>query len=147
MLSYKLYLESLNTPYEYKYDRFHDMYNFTTDAGIEYEVQFNNDTKQVGNFLDRFKNDYEVSFATEDGDMSKTNTGDQFKVFATVIKITQDFIRSTKVNRLLVSSEKEDQSRTKLYNKLIKKFSNWKLTREEKSIFDVFILTNPNYKD
>jgi hypothetical protein len=52
---------------------------------------------------------------------SITNTGEQFKIFATVMAMTKEYVKQKSPDKIKFSA-KED-SRIKLYGKLIKKYS------------------------
>ena len=73
---------------------------------------------------------YAVVFTRSEHPLGKqsidiTNTGDQFKIFATVIKIIKDFVyHHNEVYEIEFSADKFDknENRTRLYKGLIRKF-------------------------
>lgn len=56
---------------------------------------------------------------------SATGLGDEFRVFATVSKIIKDFVsqREQDVDRIYFTSEKSEKSRTRLYYRMMERFS------------------------
>lgn len=144
MLTYKLYLESLNSPYPYEKER--DYFYFKSDNGKEYYVGFDDSSKNIK----KLKGDdiYELWFKDEDEKMDITDSGDAFKILATVIEITKNFVKENKVNKLVIAADKDETNRGKLYKKLINKFklSGWGMSRLNDNKYDLFVLINSNYK-
>ena len=65
-----------------------------------------------------------------------TGTGNSFEVFATVFKCLKDFIKKEKpINNIQIEVERDDYSRMKLYDKLVKnkaKEFGYKLLKKER---------------
>jgi hypothetical protein len=81
---------------------------------------------------------FEVEFALVGGDgpnVGITGTGDQFKIFATVMDVLRDFIKSQAPDR--VTFEAKEKSRFDLYKALIRRFASrmgYKLEKVDKGI-------------
>ena len=78
--------------------------------------------------IERFGSLWEINFTVE-GKLDVTGTGDEVLVFSTVLDIIKDFIYSETPQKIEFHSELEKgnnykDSRTKLYNRLVKKFAN-----------------------
>ena len=78
--------------------------------------------------IERFGSFWEINFTVE-GKLDVTGTGDEVLVFSTVLDIIKDFIHSETPQKVEFHSELEKgnnykDSRTKLYNRLVKKFAN-----------------------
>jgi hypothetical protein len=100
------------------------------DVSIIYDVTFEYDaaTDQV-----------EVSFTIDQGTgttklISLSNTGHQYQVFVTVIDIWKDFVKnnSTIKEYLIISVDNESPARSRVYQKLLKRFlpAEWKMEKE-----------------
>ena len=103
--------ELFDRPYNARlYNSSKDMliYEFTTDKGEEYRVYFDTspDRKVVN-----------VSFFN-DARAEITNTGDEFRVFATVINLLDQYIKQHEPKTILFSAYADDPSRIKLYKKM-----------------------------
>jgi len=123
MLTFKQYLnEVLNNPYKWelvKKSMRNIQYRFTTDSGIEYNVELD----RLGENLD-----WDLYFsisATSRKELDKdkddvfkiSGTGDQFRVFATVQDIVKDFITKKKPNVIEFSAaDPTEPSRRRLYS-------------------------------
>ena len=99
--------------------------NFKDGGG---EAEFKADTQNYAYIINKLFGDekYEIFFKNKSsrGDhygIGKTKTGDEFKVFATVLDITKDFIK--KVKPKIIEFSSKGSSRGELYKKLIKKFA------------------------
>jgi hypothetical protein len=111
--------ETLNQPYKWREE---DSYNedvsyiFRTNSNIYYSVGFE----------DKGNGRYELKFLSRDefGDpqFEITDSGDAFRVFATVGSILKDFIQKYKPNLLTFSAK--GGSRIKLYDRLAKLISS-----------------------
>lgn len=69
---------------------------------------------------------YEIVF-TRGGKFDKVGLGSEIKVFSTVLAVIKEFIERADPRRLVFSAEKEtkdDQSRERLYNRLVRKFAS-----------------------
>lgn len=114
--------ESLDTPYSYtisknKSDSFAASFKSTNGKvvvdsvlgadGLTWELMFQREFK---------KPDGKVTMTT-----AKTDQGDEFKIFATVIAICIEFIALYHPTSIEFTSEKTDGNRSKLYTRLIKR--------------------------
>jgi predicted metallopeptidase len=87
-------------------------------------------SEQSGLSLEKFikqnGNKYEFQFEKTDADNLKISYsgGKQFRIFNTILKIIQDFIKNHKVLEIEFSANTKEPSRVSLYNKLIEKFTN-----------------------
>jgi len=114
--------EILNKPYNYKWN-FKGMQlwiaEFATESKVKYEVGFN-DMNTQNNPDMRF---WEVQFHNLDQKNASaiSGTGDEFRVFATIMAITQEVIKKTDPKILYFTAK--EKSRVSLYKKLISKFA------------------------
>jgi len=103
--------ELFDRPYNARlYNSSKDMliYEFVTDKGEEYRVYF--DTSPDRKIVN-------VSFFN-DARAEITNTGDEFRVFATVINLLDQYIKQHAPKTILFSAYADDPSRIKLYKKM-----------------------------
>ena len=143
--------ESLNSPYRYKKEwveldseeyndgEYDDYYpqpgekmaplqtaKFTTDDGTQYLWYARQNRYEPSWFEVAFGVIKGTGFKDETQlDITKTNTGDQYRVFATVINILDDFVGYFEDDVMTVSftADKEDgQNRTGLYKRLVDKY-------------------------
>ena len=113
----------MDKPYNYTIEKAKGknwLANFKTSSGEMYAVTF-------ANMMDMSGVDivvYEVQFRnrTKSDAVSITKTGDEFRVFATVMKITEDVVKKSNPEGLYFTAK--EQSRRKLYEKLIKRFAS-----------------------
>lgn len=126
--------ESLDKPFDWQWTTIAEYENeamFWTDSGINYLVMFN---KWGGKLND--DDSWEAEFSvdkrkTKDKALRKlrgkalqgiTGTGDQQRVFATVIAIIKKFVKSTKPDIMYFTAD--EPSRRKLYSALTKKLAS-----------------------
>lgn len=109
--------ELFDRPYDYNEKKVTDSltsYTFKTDKGIDYKVRiFSSPTSGVT----------KVEFSSK-GDISVTNTRDEFKVFSTVLKIIADYVNSHDVETIYFQGDTNEPSRIKLYTTMVKQISN-----------------------
>lgn len=132
--------ELANKPYPYdnvttKHDANFTKYVFTSENGLNYKVSlivehddYGEPTNKVSIEFAAFKNMRYTQYVL--------NTGDAFRVFATVAAIVKDYLRSRpEITRLEFSADKDEPSRVKLYSamaKMMPKFlPGWKLADVE----------------
>ncbi|AEA42712.1 hypothetical protein [Fluviicola taffensis] len=135
------------TPYPFQRPAFIGIreYSFTNSLGDEYSVQFVQKNNQITNYI------VDLSLRSEDRDEYQTmNTGDVYKVMATVIDILIDFIEHTtycqSIEFVPVSESNHLSNRRSVlflrYVQFFKKLTGWNYT----VIDGVFTLTRPNTK-
>jgi hypothetical protein len=133
--------EVLNKPYDLRVtstDHLNWSARFTTDDNIDYAIYIENDYSA-----------WEVTFKANAMDAAKMdkspvdilNTGNAFRVFATVLYFVQKFIEKIEPQRITFSAK--EPSRQKLYSALIKKFSR-KLGYSATSKGSTFFMTKRN---
>lgn len=119
--------------------------SFTTDSEIEYEIEF---------IYSRLRDKWEVDFRSTSGGYGITGTGDQMRVFATVMEEIREFLQKRAPRQLQFSADKRHDSsqnrhsRANLYTALLKRYApkdydakvedkeektSYTLTRREKS--------------
>jgi hypothetical protein len=127
---YMLMSEGFDKPYRYSFSnaptsRYEVAADFTTDAGIKYEVMFETSEYSDGAWDLAFemvdakkhsKNPTEGGWFTG---LGITRTGDAFRVFATVIAIFKDFLEKYEPNKVYFSAT--EKSRKDLYAAMIKR--------------------------
>lgn len=71
-----------------------------------------------------------------------TGSGDEFRVFATVIKITREFIEKYDVDSLSFIAEKSDGSRVALYTRMMDRLvkGKWKYKSHQSPLFTYFTI-------
>lgn len=103
-------------------------YRFTADSGQIYDV----------NFTDPGENKlWQVEFYIKGNDgniinpttpllysLDVTGTGDQFKIFSTVVQIAKDFFKEYYKNVKAISFTAKEPSRRKLYQHMVKRLSS-----------------------
>ena len=97
------------------------IYEFKTDHGIVYEVEFHNTHNE--------NEDYDVTFRNDRG-IAISGEGDAFAIFSTVQKIIIHAIKNMKLTGIVFKAYLDEPSRRKLYNVMAKKLSNqlgWRL--------------------
>jgi hypothetical protein len=119
--SKEIVTELANKPYPYKadWDRDETTAYFTTDAGIDYRVSIGVEDED---FLYRAN----IVFYGKEGSEKITNTGDAFRVLATVVQIVKTYLAKYKgIKEIEFAAELSEPSRVKLYNafgKMLPKF-------------------------
>jgi len=112
----ELITEIADLPYEYKQGSDNRKYYFTTKAGNTYVVTINGNKELYIEFA------WKDSYGREVNTVS--NTGDAFRVFATVAKIIRNKINQANPDSIQFSSFKDEPSRIKLYSRLLDKLDN-----------------------
>jgi len=121
----KLMPENLDESFDKAYP-----YQWTDQKPLDWYGSF---TEQSGKTVDVSISGYEngtwvVSFET-DKETSKTGSGDQFKIFATVVAMLQDFVTKIKPKEVMFVAEKDPnpsgrvESRVNLYSRLLNRFA------------------------
>ena len=134
-MEFKLFLESFDSAVEFT----------PTNKGNNYQEYefFLDDRKFTVEFVSKYnKDDYELVFYDQDGNLEKTNKGKSFTVFATVFDILKTFLKSHKP-KIVRFSAKSDRER--LYDILSKKVAqelNMELTLDKNNNEKEYILTN-----
>lgn len=101
----------------------------------------------TANRFDDKKNAWSVCFVEDNeyihSSTKKTGSGDELKVFAFVKKTFLDFIKERRPDRIQFGSNKADRNRSKLYERMVKKFipPNYRLEIKSDSGEDFFVLT------
>ena len=136
--------EALSSPYSYSVieDKFHSFtaqFKTATDRTIEVAIL------RVGGPPMLPLKAWEIAFAdledTTNGMVrhrfDTTGTGDEFRIFATVLQVLRDFItkRPKDADTIEFTSEKNEASRTQLYLKLVHRYTppGWKSTVDSKT--------------
>lgn len=99
---------------------------------------------------------YELSFTKTSpgrkvglGTFRATGDGDQYKIFATVLKATQNFIKQKHPNVIYFTGGKEKPGRIKLYDRMLAKFADaagYILSRAEHFAEVEYVLRRKGYK-
>tara|TARA_Y100000310_G_C20493524_1_gene720415 strand:- start:508 stop:966 length:459 start_codon:yes stop_codon:yes gene_type:complete len=131
--------EVLNKPYSYtlKYDDYSVYTSFITDDKVIYDVEFVLESYiqsiQQPSKRDLKNKAFTLNFTSLDkknkSSQMITNTGDEFRIFATIMAIIKEFIKKFQPSQIWFSAL--EKSRISLYKKLIKKFAGplkYKLT-------------------
>lgn len=135
------------TPYAFQRPAFIGIreYRFVNSLGDEYSVQFVQKNNQITNYI------VDLSLKSQDQDEYQTmNTGDVYKVMATVVSILLDFIAQTphcKSIEFVPVSENDHQSnrRSVLFRRYVQLFKT--VTGWDYQINDgLFTLTRPKTK-
>ena len=117
MINFKNFLESFDKPYKFEVSnvtKTDKQYGFETDDGIYYIVSMLMNTDEDKKYII-------LTFETEQGAMYMTDTGDAFRVMATVIDIMKkesSFLKSADVVHF--DADPSDKGRVKLYKRLAK---------------------------
>jgi hypothetical protein len=115
--------EIMNRPYQYSIKKLgHDEIrgNFKTDDNVKYEVGFFN----VFDMSSSLHKAYEISFSNTDAymkGMGKTETGNEFRVFATVFDMVKKVVKEE--NPISLYFTAKEINRQSLYKKMIQKFA------------------------
>lgn len=120
--------ELFNDPYKWFWvDNYEDEFTakFEVDDGSSYVV--------IGYIKDPSPPDVwyiefsRIEAGVEHYEHGITNTGDQLKIFATIIEILQSFLLERKDELFMISFSAKEPSRRKLYQRIINTlFSDWK---------------------
>jgi hypothetical protein len=114
-----------------------------TDSYFQAEFVSNNrtivfDAGQIRNDDDELAGIWEIAFIERDkhgiGNWSVTKGGKEFEVFATIKNIIEKFLTLYDVKELKFTSEKSEDNRAKLYQRLFTRSlpTGWKLERDDK---------------
>lgn len=114
--------EIMNKPYDYKWThrgRTLHIAEFETESGTKYSVGYN-DMNASDDPDWRF---WEVQFhnLNQKDAAAISGTGDEFRVFATVMAATQDIIKKT--HPVVLYFTAKEKSRVSLYKKLISRYA------------------------
>lgn len=117
---------------------FKDMARFATDDGVEY-LMFSKQTEkpksQQGETdpMLSFLNDFEPvggvwefhfsMFKGNKGIVDRTGTGDEFRVFATVVDWIISVIKNRGPDEVHIMAKKEDPKRLKLYSRMVERYA------------------------
>ena len=73
--------------------------------------------------IDKYRKTWELVFMIN-GKTRATGAGDQFRIFATVLEVTKDFIEKENPEEIMFTADKPEgnESRTKLYTRMVKKY-------------------------
>lgn len=120
-----------SSPYRYRHSGLegeHHSYVFKTDDGSKVDVYFESlgeeDKDNSGEWYMEFSRSYPLKYGSR---FKKTGTGDAWRIYATVLEAARDFINEENPEMVVFSSEKEggdSDSRTRLYDRMIKRFAN-----------------------
>lgn len=147
MKNYKLQLnEVFGDPYKYEYTSVG-----TGIGGYGYKFKTENDTifvlfsklREMHKIKGKNPILYNMSFNSMDAKSSNldepTNKGDAFRVFATLIKIVQEFYKKSTVGGIVISSkDTASRSRKMIYKRLIKKFGSGQNVEKVKDYKDLY---------
>lgn len=77
---------------------------------------------------------YEITFeekkAGKPGSLGITGSGEEFKVFGTVVAIVQRFMEAKNIDSISFTAEKSDGNRAKLYQKMVNRIAKGKWQQE-----------------
>lgn len=113
--------EILNKPYDMRVkssDHLNWAATFRTDDNIDYVIYIENNYSEWEVI---FKINSITALRMDKSPIGILNTGDAFRIFATVLNFIQKFIEKIKPTRIVFSAK--EPSRKKLYSALVKKFS------------------------
>ena len=118
MKIYEIISESLNQPYPHKVVvQTNDTYKvrFTTSDGYGYFEAED---------LENYKAGWKVNFSINDT-YQQTGTGDQYRIFATIMDIAEHWISEYQPEKITFSADKTNgsSSRSKLYSAMANKFA------------------------
>lgn len=66
---------------------------------------------------------YEFMFDSDgDGEATKTNKGEEFRIFATVLKILKEFVDDEAPDHFFIDAVRKEPSRVRLFQRMIRKF-------------------------
>lgn len=109
--------EILSSAYKYKVTHEGDsLYRASFDAG---DRAIHVDLAKIPRTGEHWELAFEERKAGKPGSMGVTGSGDEFKVFATVIEITQEFMREYKIDSLSFTADKSEGNRSRLYQRMV----------------------------
>ena len=126
MRAWEFLTESFDSPYPYRWDVVvpNEIIEvvFKTDSGDDVVVE-------IERYGEERLNKWELGFY-RNGEQDVTGEGDAMRIFATVIKIIQEFIQKHKPNSISFTAAKKESesldnkgSRQKLYSRMVKRFA------------------------
>ena len=125
----EIVLEVFNSPYKFTKQESNEKthrYMFELDDGTEVKVNFARSPREDKWQMDFNRNisgDYDNYF--DDGDeFALTGEGDAFRLFATILEILRDFVNRVRPHIVHFSADDREPSRIKLYDRMIKRFTN-----------------------
>jgi len=123
--------------------------NFTTDSGKTYQIKFSY-TRGFHRWVVEFvlTNNESEAWGNESEAWGITGTGNQMKVFATVMMVIRDFLEKEKPRELVFSADKDIDmtSRSRLYTTLVNRYlpEEYMLNMEERMYKTIYHLTKKN---
>ncbi len=91
-----------------------EVYEFKTPKGQSIEVSIV--VAKNGAYEFMFDND-------GDGNATKTNKGEEFRIFSTVLKILKGFVDDEAPDHFFIDAVKREPSRVRLFQRMIRKFT------------------------
>lgn len=138
-MEFKLFLESFDSAVNFKPSNKGGNYQ-------EYEFSLD-DRKFTVEFVDKYnKDDYELVFYDQDGNLEKTNKGKSFTVFATVFNILKSFLKSHKPKIVRFSAKSDRESLYDNFSKKVAQELNMELTFDKNKNEKEYVLTNKGEK-
>lgn len=134
-------VESLNRPYKYSWQAFKDdraVGSFMLpDGWVDLEIMVSHTLSFTHIATIIFSRNTENDDNTSDENFDITGQGDAYRIFATVLKMIEEWIKKygSTVDIITFESVKKDDprgSRTKLYHRMAKKFTprGWKYEKD-----------------
>ena len=140
--------ESLNQPYTYAWKSKEEDewqgYFYTDDSDPIEFLAFEDSNPMDENAL----HFWEISF-TRNNRHTKSGQGDQFRIFATIVKMIQEFVNTVEptVIRFSADKHKDSNSRAKLYQRMVRSLSantGYKVEEVNTREHLIFVLTDQN---
>jgi hypothetical protein len=109
---------------------------------INYSAQFDAGDRSIVVDIDRIPRSgshWEMAFGEKrpgkPSSLEVTGSGDEFKVFATVIKITKEFMEKYDIDTLSFTADKSEGNRAKLYHRMVERLvhGKWKKSVDHKA--------------
>ena len=135
-----LVLEILDAPYSWTEtkNRDEDIVGF-----IEYQAKFNAGDRQIVVDIDRVPRSgshWELGFGERSPkstgmSLKITGSGDEFRVFATVVEIARQFMEKYDVDSLSFTAEKSEGRRAQLYQRMVSRLARgkWEQSSDHKA--------------
>lgn len=120
MRAHEILTELFTQPYQW---------TVTQDRGVLYRVEFEAGDRTIRVDFEREGSENDWSSAFEErtsfspGSTGITGSGDEFKVFTTVIAIHKEFIATHQVDSLTFSASTADRNRARLYERMAKRIA------------------------
>jgi hypothetical protein len=131
--------ELLKSTYEYELKRDEYGYDATFDAEPPYPV-VRIDISPKGPAKASKHKVWAIEFS-RGGTMTVTGHGDELRIFSTIVAIVKEFIQKEKPSAIFFSSDRDETSRMKLYDRMVKRLPGYKAIVEgegDKDIEDFF---------